>query len=107
MGTWVPVIVSCDVTGFARRPYQDEQVAQVATHKDEDEMDSDNQQLWRPDLRIVFLLILGKFRRLLFFSFSISKSQTLVCFILHVGVHVVYVKQRPLLLKESIAAARN
>ena len=39
-------------------------------------MDSDNQQLWRPDLRIVFLLILGKFRRLFFSFFHKQKSNT-------------------------------
>ena len=40
------------------------------------------------------------------FPFFISKSQTLVCCFIHVGVHVVYVKQKAL-LNESIAAARN
>ena len=77
-------------------PYQDEPVAQVAAHTDEDKMDSDDQQLWRPDLRIVFLLILGRFIRS---EYNFLFPNMFMC--------MVYVKQKPLLVNESIAAARN
>ena len=98
-------------------PYQDEPVAQVAACTGEDEIYSDDEDEdgispatleARFENRVsVDAWKVEKVNFRIKFPLFISRSQTLVCFILHVGVYVVYVKQKPLLVHESIAAARN